>query len=238
MSAVAAQHSCPTGPTFLLVHGAWHGAWCWEKLEVELAARGWASRTVDLPSASRTDRPADPLPGVLDDADVIRQAIKAIDGPVTIVAHSYGGIPATQAAAGSAHVTHLVYLAAYQLDAGENMFSFRGDAEPELVVVEGLVHPDAHSIANLYADVPEDETTRAAARLVPHSARCATDRVSEAGWHGIPSSYIVCDQDRALPPAHQEKMAARANTTYHLPSGHSPFLSIPAELATLLGACL
>ncbi|GGU97824.1 hypothetical protein GCM10010211_76370 [Streptomyces albospinus] len=224
----------PTRPTLLLVHGAWHGAWCWAKLETELAARGWTSRAVDLPSAVRAAPSAGPLPGVLDDADVIREAIAAIAGPVAVVAHSYGGIPVTQATAGAANVTHLVYLAAYQLDTQENLLSFRGEFEPELVVEEGLVQPTAHLAADLYGDVPEHEAAAAAAQLVPHSARCATEQVTQVGWHSRPSSYIVCDRDRMVPPAQQEKMAARANTTYHLASGHSPFLSVPGELAALL----
>ncbi|MEU9110979.1 alpha/beta fold hydrolase [Streptomyces sp. NPDC048483] len=224
----------PARPTLLLVHGAWHGAWCWAKLETELAAEGWVSRTVDLPSALRADPSAGPLPGVLDDADVIREAIAAIAGPVAVVAHSYGGIPVTQATAGAANVTHLVYLAAYQLDTQENLLSFRGEFEPELVVKEGLVHPTADAAADLYGDVSEEETAAAVARLVPHSARCARDRVTQAGWHSLPSSYIVCDQDRMVPPAQQEKMAARANSSHHLASGHSPFLSVPGELAALL----
>ncbi|MFG2138850.1 alpha/beta fold hydrolase [Streptomyces sp. NPDC048650] len=221
-------------PTLLLVHGAWHGSWCWANLQAELIARGRASRTVDLPSALRTPPPPGPLPGLHDDAEAVRTAIGAIGGPVAVVAHSYGGIPVTEATAGIPQVTRLVYLAAYQLDRSENLLSFRDASEPDLDVVDGLVPPTPNPRATLYADAPPAESARAAARLVPHSARCATDRITRSGWHTIPSSYIVCDQDRTIPPAQQERMATRAKAVHHLASSHSPFLSKPGELADLL----
>jgi hypothetical protein len=69
---------------------------------------------------------------------------------------------------------------------------------------------------------------------VPQSARSFSERVTKVGWRTIPSTYIVCEQDQALPPQEQEKLAARANAVHRLKSSHSPFLSMPAELAALL----
>jgi hypothetical protein len=69
---------------------------------------------------------------------------------------------------------------------------------------------------------------------VLQSAQSFVDPVTEAGWHSIPSSYIVCDNDQSLPPSQQEKLAGRTGTIYHLASSHSPFLSMPEELATVL----
>src|ERR1700744_3131667 len=83
-------------PTMLLVHGAWHGAWCWTDLAVELAQLAWSIETLDLPSALRTPALPEPSAGMRDDALVIRRAIEDIDGPVLVVGHSYGGIPVTE----------------------------------------------------------------------------------------------------------------------------------------------
>lgn len=60
-------------PTFLLVPGAWHGAWCWDPLREALDADGWRSHAVDLPSSNPpADRPGDARPvGMLDDAQAI-----------------------------------------------------------------------------------------------------------------------------------------------------------------------
>jgi hypothetical protein len=55
-----------------------------------------------------------------------------------------------------------------------------------------------------------------------------------AGWLAIPSTYLVCDNDKTMPPASREKMAARATSVHHRPASHSPFLSMPAEPAASL----
>ena len=220
-------------PTLLLVHGAWHGPWCWEKLESALEAEGWATRTVELPSAVRPDAPtAEPLAGIDSDARVVRETLEGIEGPVVVVAHSYGGIPVTQVIADAPNVSHTVYLAAYQLDVGESLYAVHGAPEPE--DPKGVYPPLENSDTELYADVSEEETVRAVRQLVPQSVRSMSDRVTKAGWRTTPCTYIICEQDQALPPQMQEKFAARANAIHRLKSGHSPFLSMPAELAALL----
>ena len=95
-------------PTMLLVHGAWHGPWVWADLQAELGALGWRTRTVQLPSSSRTADPAGVGPGVAEDAAAVRRAIDDIGGPVVVLAHSYGGIPVSQATAGATEVVHVV----------------------------------------------------------------------------------------------------------------------------------
>ncbi|GGM18554.1 hypothetical protein GCM10010129_73440 [Streptomyces fumigatiscleroticus] len=94
-------------PEFLLVHGAWHGSWCWRELQDVLAGRGLTSHTVDLPSivpAGSGGR----LPGLLDDARVIREKIDAVQARLVVVGHSYGGAPVTQATPGAANVSQHV----------------------------------------------------------------------------------------------------------------------------------
>ncbi|MEU1670964.1 alpha/beta fold hydrolase [Streptomyces roseifaciens] len=222
-------------PTFLLVHGAWHGAWCWDLLRAALDAEGRRSQAVDLPSANPSAgryggaRPA----GMLDDADVIRDSLRRIDGPVVVVAHSYGGVPATEAVADAANVAGVVYLAAFPLDVGESMFTFIGAPVPDDGTGHTPPYEDARRI--LFDDVPEADADRAVARLRPQSVRSFTERVTTAGWRTVPSSYIVCDHDQALEPSRQHELAARADSVHRLPSSHSPFLSMPRQLATLLG---
>ncbi|MCW7947294.1 hypothetical protein AAW14_36440 [Streptomyces hygroscopicus] len=222
-------------PTLLLVHGAWHGPWCWENLEYALISDGWATRTVELPSARRSGFPTvEPFAGIHMDAQTIRETLEDIEGPVVVVGHSYGGIPVTQAIADAPNVRHVIYLAAYQLDVGESLYRFHGAPEPEFGT--GIIQPAEESVAvaAFYADVPQEEATRAVRMLVPQSVRSFSERVTQAGWRTIPSTYIICEQDKALPPRQQEKLAARANTVHRLQSSHSPFLSMPSKLAALL----
>jgi pimeloyl-ACP methyl ester carboxylesterase len=75
--------------TLLLIPGAWHGAWLWEKVEPLLTARGWQVQTIDLPSS--TANPGPRHADFYDDAAAVRDRISSIDGPVVVVAHSYGG---------------------------------------------------------------------------------------------------------------------------------------------------
>ncbi|MGW6441792.1 alpha/beta fold hydrolase [Lentzea sp. NPDC055074] len=210
-------------PDILLVHGAWHGSWCWEPLIEELRRLGRTAHAVDLPSSGS---PA----GLHEDAEAIRHAIAAVDGPVAVVGHSYGGFPVTEATAGSARVTRLVYLAAWMLEPGASIGEAAGLPELETE----FVTPPLDALAQFYDDVDAEVAERAAARLRPQSARSAADRLRAAGWLTIPSTYVVCDNDKTMPPALQEEMATRASVVHHLPTSHSPFLSAPASLAELL----
>lgn len=212
-------------PTVLMVHGAWHGSWCWDKPREALQAAGWSTRTVDLPSAGRDC-------GVHEDAQAVLDELGRIDGPVVIVAHSYGGIPVTQAAAEAADVVRIIYLAAYQLDAGESLLGFHGAPLPE--EPHGLQPVPDDSPAMFYGDLPDAEAQEAVRRLVPQSTRSFGEPLTQAAWHTVPSAYIVCENDQALPPHDQEALAARSDEVHRLASGHSPFLSMPDELAAVL----
>ncbi|MFJ3672460.1 alpha/beta hydrolase [Streptomyces sp. NPDC090106] len=223
-------------PEFLLVHGAWHGSWCWREIQDALAERGWTSHTVDLPSVvpEGSEGSEGRLPGLLDDARVIREKIDSLEAPLVVVGHSYGGAPVTQAAAGSAKTAHLVYVAAFALDEGESLMTCFGGEQPDLAAVEGVIPVREDPATTLYNDVPEDKRDAALARLLPQSALSFAEPVNRAAWASIPSSYVVCDDDRSLPPEYQKPFAERTGTTYHLPCGHTPLLSMTGELADIL----
>lgn len=79
--------------TVVLVHGAWCGAWIFEKLMAALHARGVASVAMDLPTCTNMDASAD----VHTDAEAVRSVLATIDGPVVLVGSSYGGVVITAA---------------------------------------------------------------------------------------------------------------------------------------------
>ncbi|MDX3076181.1 alpha/beta fold hydrolase [Streptomyces sp. MI02-7b] len=218
-------------PTILLVHGAWHGAWCWEALVPELTALGWRVATVDLPSASAD--PADNA-GMYDDARAVRERLAALDGPVTVLAHSYGGLPVTEAVAQAPHVSRLVYLAAFLLDEGVSLAGLSDGQIPS--GDSGSVPLPGEPGDILYGGVAPEDADRAVARLVPQSLKSFSEPLTAAGWKTVPCSYIVCEDDKALAPAFQETMALRAERSYRRAWSHSPFLSAPAELAALITA--
>jgi pimeloyl-ACP methyl ester carboxylesterase len=94
----------------VLVHGAWHGAWCWDAVVRELSDRGVPAAAVELP-----------LTAFRDDVATVRQAIEEAGEEVVVCAHSYGGMVVSTAAQGLHSVRHLVFLAAFQTAEGEDM---------------------------------------------------------------------------------------------------------------------
>jgi pimeloyl-ACP methyl ester carboxylesterase len=220
-------------PALLLVHGAWHGPWCWEDLLPILSRHGWRAHTVDLPSGLAPGSPApSPAPGLYDDAAAIAGKLAEIEEPAVVVAHSYGGAPATEACAQVSNVAHLIYLAAFQLDVGESVRTSMG-TDPTLPIPDAGYSPPMHA-ADFYSDVSHDIAARATRRLRLQSDPSRAQPVRKAGWRTIGSSYVVCDDDKAIPPPRQLRFAARADAIHHLPTGHSPFYSAPVELADLV----
>lgn len=222
-------------PTLLLVHGAWHGAWCWTPLREVLEARGRRVETVELPTVSSPDPAGVPLRA---DADAVSDAIERIDGPVVVVAHSYGGVPTTMAAT-AASVERIVFVAAFALDAGESLLGAVGGEAPPWWVVDGpLVSagtPELPAEGIFFNDLSDDVARVAAARLRPQSLLAFTDAVDDVAWRSRPTTYVVTERDQAIPVFAQEAMADRAGSTVHrMDTSHSPFLSRPEELADLI----
>jgi pimeloyl-ACP methyl ester carboxylesterase len=220
--------------TVVLVHGAWHGAWCWDMVTGRLDAAGVPNVAVDNPSVARI--PAD----MHDDADNVRAVLDEIDGPVVLLGHSYGGSVITDAGTHDA-VRHLVYLTAFALDKGESpaaneLTGGEGSALDGALQFDGdvaTVDPDAAANA-FYHDCAEDVARRAVQRLRPQSTASLLASPRVIAWREKAATYVVCTEDRGLPPALQRSCAARIGNTVELPTSHSPFLSRPELVADLL----
>lgn len=218
-----------TTPHVILVPGAWHGAWAYEALLTKLEQRGLPATAIDLPSVGRGG-------DLAADADVVRAAIEATRGPCVLVGHSYGGIPITEASAGRADVTHLVYLCAFQLDVGDSLLgALNNQLLPWIKPQEdGLTTLPETTETIFYGDVAAADLEAAQARIAPHTISSMAAELTGAGWHDIPSTYVICEQDQAIPPPAQEAMAQRATNVIRLQSSHSPFLSQPDKVADIL----
>lgn len=224
-----------TLPSVLIVPGAWHKPAHFYLLIDELA-------DLDVHTVTLTSSGDDPatLRDMYADAEVIAQAVAAIDGPVVVVAHSYGGIPTTQGLSNARNVRHIIFLASFQLDAGDSLLSQNPGGA--LLPWSELRHRDGIDDF-VEAMTPEtvffndlDATTaaNAASQIGYQSYSSMRQPLTETAWKTIPNTYIVCDADNALPVAAQERMAKRANDVYRLNTSHSPFLSQPSALAPLI----
>jgi len=221
-----------TQPGVVLVHGLWHGAWCWDGVRAALAQCGVDSVAVELPLSDL-------------DADVraTREALDALGRPAVLVAHSYGGAVIT-AAGNHPLVRELVYVAAFQLDEGESVSRTRpGRDLPETELSQAMVISRDQVVLDpelgprlLYSDVPGDIAARAARRLRP-VARAVFRGVPETvAWRTVPSTYVVCTADEVVHPALQRAMAIRADHRREWTCGHSPQLARPNAVAELVAA--
>ncbi|MEV1286272.1 alpha/beta hydrolase [Micromonospora sp. NPDC049679] len=224
-------------PTVVLVHGAWHGSWCWGELIPALEAHGLPVATVDLPSSG----PDVTALGDLDaDVAALTAVLDAVGGPKILLGHSYGGLPVTQAAAGRQDVVHLVYVCAFMLDAGVSLIEAAGGEPPSWwrPSEDGTWMTADRPEEVFYSDCDPAVAAAAVPQLQPQSLSSCRQPLSAAAWETIPSTYVVADRDPELPQFVQEGMATgRATRVVHIDAGHSPFLSRPGELAAIVAAC-
>jgi pimeloyl-ACP methyl ester carboxylesterase len=227
--------------TLALVHGAWHGAWCWERLTPELEALGHRVIVVDLPiedsSASFDDY-----------ADVVCAALADDPGDdLIIVGHSLSGLIIPLVAA-QRPVRRLVYLCAFSPIPGQP-FAQQMAEETDMLnagYTKGLGEKDSQSRRawfdkqlthfHLFGDCDEDTASAAFARLRPQSLHPYWVPCSLHTLPVVDSTYVVCTEDRLVNPEWSRRIARdRIHAELvELPGSHSPFLSRPRELAELL----
>jgi pimeloyl-ACP methyl ester carboxylesterase len=221
----------------VLVHGAFHGGWCWEAVKTELEGRGRRVEVVpQLPSGGATP---DGVGGLHDDAAAVRGVLERIGEPVVLVGHSYGGAVITELA-GSPMVSEAVYVTGFWPERGQCVLDLANamtvDVPPWYAPAGETVlaaDPDMARIV-LYADVEPGLAEAAVNRLGLQSMASATEKSTTRGWGTTPTTYVVCTADLTIPPADQDRYALRADRVVYLESGHSPFLTRPRELAELL----
>jgi pimeloyl-ACP methyl ester carboxylesterase len=232
--------------TFILVPGAWHGAWCWLRLAPLLESRGHRVLTPELPGTGQSR--AEPASVSL---DAWARAIAELAGiqpePVVLVGHSRGGAVISRAGEmASQNLRMLVYLAAYLLPAGANIAAEaradRGSLIPDNMVAaaSGVTCTLRSEIVRdaFYGDCDDETAAFAIARLSPEPLKPLVSpiRVSAARFGSVPRAYIECTRDRTVSLEAQRRMQAAlpCERVLTLASDHSPFLSHPEELANAL----
>jgi pimeloyl-ACP methyl ester carboxylesterase len=214
----------------VLVHGAWHGAYCWDGVVAELRRLGVQATAVELP-----------LTGLHADVAAARSAIEAAGPASVVVGHSYGGTVITAAAAGLPGVSRLVYLAAFLTEPDADTLALISGKLIESVVVDerGITVDPAAAAEVFYGDAGPDTAAAMIARLRPMPLAAiepsATEPAwTEAAWRSIPATYVVCTNDQAIPVDAQRKMAAHAEEVVEWPTDHSPFVTRPGAIAELI----
>jgi len=230
----------------ILVHGAWHGAWAWDRVIPLLAAAGVEATPIDLPGHG--DDPG-PFGDLHADAARLSRELDRRGSNVVLVSHSYGGAVITEAGDHDA-VDHLVYVASFALDAGESCTTALA-AEAEAAGIDHQGRPDLGdgfvegpngtvsleplvAAACFYNDCDNATADWALARLGPQPLASLQQAPYGVAWKARPSTYAVCADDLAVHPDLQRLLARRCTTSVEWPAGHSPFLSRPEVVAELL----
>lgn len=231
---------------FVLVHGAWHGAWCWQRTRAELNALGHEVATPDLPGLG--DDPEPPERVTLDDyARRVVEVLAAQPVPSVLVGHSMGGMAISAAAEQRPDlVQRLIYLCAFLPCDGDSLLALE-ERNEDPRVPPAVIPDKEHFTATLdpariddlfYHDCTAADAAAARARLRPQSFLPLTAplRLSPGRYGRVPRAYLECLEDRAIVIAFQRRMQQRApcDRVAALDSGHSPFLSMPRELARAL----
>jgi pimeloyl-ACP methyl ester carboxylesterase len=229
----------------VLVHGAWHGAWCWTRVLEPLRAEGFRADAVDLPGHGDS---AEPLGDLHADADAVRSHLDASDGPVLLVGHSYGGMVITDAGEHDA-VAALVYICASMPTAGQTQVEATAlwDDPPEGQPAGGitpavgltgdgtaLLLENDGAAGVLYNDCEPGVRGEAINRVGHQSLSSFMQPPRHLAWTSKPSTYVICTEDRVHPPWHQRQVAVNADRVVEIPAGHSPFLSQPGKLARII----
>lgn len=225
--------------TFILVHGAWHGSWCWDKVKSLLERDGHTVVAPDLPGLGQDRTPIDEctFEGYV---ARITQEIDQASEPIILLGHSLGGTTISQVAENCPDkIALLVYLTALlPIDgySAMNMLSTTTTSENKLL---SCIESDAQSmrlteaaLPFFYHDCSPDDLAAAHRQLRPQAfAPISAPLHLSARFTGVPRAYITCATDRVLPFPLQEDMAASCTLVRSLPGGHSPFFAQPELLA-------
>jgi len=212
----------------VLVRGAFADGSGWEPVANILMNDGYKVSVAQPPETSYAD-----------DVKYTKAAIDAMDGPVVLVGHSYGGSIITEAG-NHPKVVALVYIAAFALDEGESCASIE-QAVPQ---ASKAFKPDSngnwwieqeHFAADFAADIPKEKAAFMAISQVPISTDSFTHKVTNPAWRHKPTWYMVATEDRSINPAQERMMAKRANAkTVEVKASHVAYISYPKETVKLI----
>ncbi|MAM71571.1 MAG: alpha/beta hydrolase [Gammaproteobacteria bacterium] len=232
--------------TYVLVHGAWHGAWCWDRVTAAIEAAGNKVITPDLPGSGKDNTPVEE---VSLDAYVkkLSDVLDGLDEKAVLVSHSMSGMVVSQTA--ELHpekVSALVYVSGFLPQDGQSLLSLeesnpKPSVPPSLIVSDDEVSAtiDQEKIIDLFLhDCSEEDQEFALAHIKRQALAPLATPVHLTAEHfgSVPRYYIECLSDRAICIEMQRQMIAASpcEKVFSIDSSHSPFFSKRDELVEAL----
>lgn len=218
--------------TFVLIHGAWHGGWCWQRVQEILQRAGHAVHAPTLSGVGERSHLAgmqiDLTTHVLDVVNEIKW--KDLNN-IVLCGHSYGGMVITGAAEQVLdRIASIVYLDAFLPRDGQSLNDLAGGER----AAEGLIPPIS---AEQFAVNPADQAW-VNGKMTPQSARCFSEKIWLTGAaERVPKKTYIWASDRTSPSfqnAYERLSKASGWTTHSIACGHDVMIDRPAELAELL----
>jgi pimeloyl-ACP methyl ester carboxylesterase len=240
------------GATFVLVHGAWHGGWCWRDVQALLTARGARVFCPTLTGLGERAHLRDPVPSLAMHIQDVVGLIKAEElDEVVLVGHSYGGMVITGVADRfRARMRHVVYLDAAVPKDGQSFASQAPDATPETIAATEAqfrtLAPDGQWMGvfpPVVLGVPPENAAATAwlsRRLTPHPLRTWLDSIAlpNGGAQGLARTYVLCTAPvmrGASFAAHAARLKNDPTWRYReIATGHDAMVLEPAKTAALL----
>jgi pimeloyl-ACP methyl ester carboxylesterase len=224
-------------PTIVLVHGAFAESASWNDLIRRLQDQGYTAIAA-----------ANPLRSVAGDAESVASIFEAVEGPIVLVGHSYGGSVISSAARDNQDVKALVYVAGFAPEEGENALELSGrfpgstlgealwpvplsDGSTDLYIRQEEYHQQfAH-------DVPAEQTALMAATQRPVRDVALNEASGPPAWKSIPAWFVFGELDKNIPAALHRFMAERAGAREIVEiegASHAVGVSHPEEVADMI----
>ncbi|CAG7995474.1 unnamed protein product [Penicillium salamii] len=231
-------------PVFVFVPGAWHTADTFDQVRQLMLSRGLASEAISLPSVGGPLEKG--LHADIEYTKIILREMADAGRQIVVVNHSYGGMVGSGAVEGLGFkqradaglpggVIMVVWMAAFVTPKGQTVLDQLGGNWLPWMIIK---NPDdgycwsSSAEQIFYHDMSPEEQQKAIAKLQPQPQKSFNEPAVHEPWHEMPSMFLFCDQDQALPLAVQENLAKNLvdPVTYHVDGSHSAFLSVPEQV--------
>jgi pimeloyl-ACP methyl ester carboxylesterase len=234
-----------TKPQIVLVPGAWHTPLHWSSLISSLTTHGYTIHTRQFPSVGNPSPPTSLSADIAALRTLVSSAIGPTGNDVVVICHSWGGMVTGSGLSGLSKtersaaglpggVIRTGYIAAFIVPIGISLRDACGGVDPPWHDMQ-LPHVYATSREAFYSDLPASEQDMWAGKLQSQAYASFTAKATGESWRVVPTAYLLCEEDRALPVEAQEGFVEEVRRMggemdlRRIQAGHSPFLSMCEE---------